>query len=165
MSKRFGRNQRRKAREEILRLSTDNKKLISQLANLDQRFQYVEKSLSSQFGSPSVFLPPGRTWVDYAASRQPYSNITTPITKPKFSPGDGTPSKVIPKNVQLDSFVTQLSLANRMLHLQVSFQSKCWGYSLTDEVVANSTPELLRHLLSSNLVPHIVADLKTTTQA
>lgn len=152
MSKRFGRNQRRRARESIAELEQKNAALTSgmamdrgllrhqseQLADLRKQIAEAQKIL----GPYHVAFPAE----DYVLGGKPRTPVGLPVM-PRFSdnPFPSNP-EIMPSPIMIEhKLLSVLGLhvyedeINMMRHVNVRFDGGSWGYAI-DRATAATTP-------------------------
>lgn len=161
MSRRFGRNQRRQARERIAALEQAVAMNRGLLAHVSERKRQLEQEISDAkriAGRMSVLFEPEAKRLDGPARGLMYL-FTNSSVMDDPSPFFHAKSETVPLPVMLSRI--DKSVLDKSIHCSVMFDDMKWNYALSEMAVQAMPKELLVERVAMRLARQIGEDLET----
>lgn len=160
MSRRFGRNQRRQARERIAALEKAIAMDRGLLAHVSERKRQLEQEISDAkriVGRMSVLFEPEARHLDGPA-RSPVHMFTHSAVMDRSLAFFHNQSKTVPLPVMLSRMSRDgLDMA---IHCKVAFGDGQWGYAMSEEAVLATPEDVLVERITRELAMTIGQQLK-----
>lgn len=160
MSKRFGRNQRRQARERIAALEQAVARDGGLLAHISERKRQLEKEINDAkriVGRMSVLFEPEARHLDGPA-RSPMHMFTHSAVMDEGKAFFHNQSQTVPLPVML-SMVNRDGL-DMAIHCKVMFGDGQWGYAISEDAVLATPEDVLVERITRELAMTIGEQLK-----
>jgi hypothetical protein len=166
MSRRFGRNQRRQARERIAALEQAIVMDRGLLAHVSERKRQLEQEISDAkriVGHMSVLFEPGATRLDGPARGKMQLFSHSAVME------DGAPffhaqSKTIPLDVMIATLKSKSGGAfDDAVHCKVMFDDRCWRYAISEAALHAIPEDILVERVTRELAMTIGKDLAKLT--
>lgn len=166
MSRRFGRNQRRAARQRVAELEQALQMDRALLARVGERKRQLEQEISNakrMVGRMSVLFEPGATRLDGPARGKMQLFSHSAVME------DGRPffhaqSKTIPLDVMIATLKSKGGGAfDDAVHCEVMFDDGCWRYAISEAALYAMPEDILVERVTRELAMTIGKDLAKLT--
>jgi hypothetical protein len=162
MSRRFGRNQRRQARERIAALEQAVAMDRGLLAHVSERKRQLEQEISNakrMVGRMSVLFEPGATRLDGPA-RGKMQLFSHSAVMEDSTPFFHAQSKTIPLDVMIAKVKrTNVDAFDYAIHCEVVFDDDRWCYAVSKEALLAMPKEILVERITRQLAMTMGEDL------
>ena len=161
MSRRFGRNQRRAARERVAELERALQMDRALLAHVGERKRQLEQEISDAkriVGHMSVLFEPGATRLDGPARGKMQVRTHSALMDFHAQP------KTIPLDVMIATLKSKSGGAlDDAVHCKVMFDDRCWRYAISEAALHAIPEDILVERVTRELAMTIGKDLAKLT--
>jgi hypothetical protein len=162
MSRRFGRNQRRQARERVAELERALQMDRALLAHVGERKRELEQQIGNakrMVGRMSVLFEPGATRLDGPARGKMHLFSHSAVMEDD-APFFHAKSKTIPLDVMIATVKSKGGGAfDNAVHCKVMFDDGCWRYAISEAALYAMPEDILVERLAHELAMTIARDL------
>jgi len=164
MSRRYGRNQRRRARERIKDLETTiamDRSLLRQTTARLEEAREINASIQRIVGANSILLPPQRVTMDGVARDRILFGVQANLRSFYGAPGSIRDMQYTVNELRV--MLSKLEADHTLLqqHVIVNFAGRRWGYAINEEAaVALARAGELEQYVAQVLARQISEDLK-----